>query len=49
MNNLREDEVKIVFKQILAGIAYLHKKGIAHRDIKLANILISQGNFNSEF
>jgi serine/threonine protein kinase len=40
--NLRfeEKEAKGYFKQIISGIAYCHKKGIIHRDLKLENILI---------
>lgn len=31
-----------IFKQLIQGVAYLHKHGIAHRDIKLENLLITK-------
>lgn len=41
--DLEELEVRWIVKQILHGIAYLHSKGVAHRDIKLENILCMVG------
>lgn len=37
----KKDEL-CFFKQLLQGVAYLHANGIAHRDIKLENLLLSK-------
>ncbi|KAJ8610386.1 hypothetical protein CTAYLR_003895 [Chrysophaeum taylorii] len=38
---LEEVVVRLYSRQILLGLEYLHSQGIAHRDIKAANILVS--------
>lgn len=37
-----EDATQVITKQILDGIAYVHRMGISHRDLKPDNILIMQ-------
>ena len=37
---LREEECKRIFKQILMGAASIHNSGVLHRDFKMDNILL---------
>jgi protein-serine/threonine kinase len=37
----RQTDRECLFKQLLQGVRYLHCRGIAHRDIKLENLLIT--------
>jgi len=39
-----EKEALVVMRQILAAIAYLHEQNIAHRDLKLENILLASAH-----
>lgn len=40
-NKLSDVEVKIVFKKIAEAVEYLHIRGIAHRDLKLQNVVLN--------
>mmetsp|Transcript_39330 Transcript_39330/g.75360 ORF Transcript_39330/g.75360 Transcript_39330/m.75360 type:complete len:336 (-) Transcript_39330:575-1582(-) len=35
-----EAEARFFFQQLISGVAYCHRKGIAHRDLKLENTLL---------
>jgi len=37
-------QAKSLFKQLLEGMVQLHSRGLIHRDIKAANLLIHKGN-----
>lgn len=39
-NPLSENLVRYYFSQIVSGVGYCHSKGVAHRDLKLGNILL---------
>ncbi|KAJ3328864.1 serine/threonine-protein kinase HAL4/sat4 [Blyttiomyces sp. JEL0837] len=38
------EEINCYFKQLLAGVAYMHSMGVAHRDLKPENLLLD-GNY----
>ncbi|CAD8210754.1 unnamed protein product [Paramecium pentaurelia] len=48
LNKLRNDydheEIKLIMKDILEGVHYIHSKNIIHRDLKIDNILIDDEN-----
>ena len=37
-----EPVARYYFKQLLEGLEYCHNKGVAHRDLKLENLLIDE-------
>ncbi|KZO98244.1 kinase-like protein, partial [Calocera viscosa TUFC12733] len=39
-----QPEIYCVFRQICDGVAYLHSTGLAHRDLKLENCVMTNGN-----
>jgi len=39
---LHEGDAKHIFKQIVVGLAYMHCRSVAHRDIKLDNFLLTK-------
>jgi len=41
---LKEEEARLILRQIVAGLAAIKEKGVMHRDLKLSNILINFKN-----
>lgn len=41
---LTEDYSRWIFQQLIFGLDYCHKKGVANRDVKLENILLQTGS-----
>jgi len=43
-SKINELNAKLIFRQIIEALQYIHSQGIVHRDIKLDNILIDLNN-----
>lgn len=41
---LPEDEARVFFRQMMAGLKHLHSKGICHRDLSPENVMIDVDN-----
>ncbi|KAL9616402.1 MAG: hypothetical protein Q9160_008728 [Pyrenula sp. 1 TL-2023] len=41
----KPEDINCFFKQLLRGVNHLHQHGIAHRDIKLENLLLSEEGY----
>uniref|UniRef100_A0A8C0SSA1 Maternal embryonic leucine zipper kinase n=1 Tax=Canis lupus familiaris TaxID=9615 RepID=A0A8C0SSA1_CANLF len=41
-DRLSEEETRVVFRQILSAVAYVHSQGYAHRDLKPENLLFDE-------
>ncbi|KNZ75856.1 Serine/threonine-protein kinase MARK2 [Termitomyces sp. J132] len=39
---LSEEETRLIFGQLCLAVAYLHGRGIVHRDLKLENVLLDE-------
>jgi serine/threonine protein kinase len=40
---MSREEIACCFAQILSGVSYLHGMGLAHRDLKLDNVVVNSG------
>ena len=43
-DGMPEDRAKFFFVQLIAGVKYLHSKSVMHRDLKLENLLVADGD-----
>lgn len=41
---LREDLARWIFQQLVFGLDYCHRRGVANRDVKLENVLLQSGH-----
>ncbi len=40
---VEEDIARPIFRQIVEGVQHFHRMGVIHRDLKLENILLTNG------
>jgi len=45
---LSEEEARPYFKQLMEAVTFMHAKGVAHRDLKLENVLLAAGADGSD-
>ena len=38
-----ENKARVWMHQIVSGVNYMHRKGVAHRDLKLENLILCKG------
>jgi len=38
---LSEGQIRVIFRQLLKGVEYIHSKSVAHRDLKCANVMMN--------
>ncbi|XP_071456556.1 maternal embryonic leucine zipper kinase isoform X3 [Marmota flaviventris] len=43
-DRLSEEETRVVFRQIVSAVAYVHSQGYAHRDLKPENLLFDENH-----
>eukprot|EP00484_Ammonia_sp_Unknown_P029198 CAMPEP_0197027274 /NCGR_PEP_ID=MMETSP1384-20130603/7222_1 /TAXON_ID=29189 /ORGANISM="Ammonia sp." /LENGTH=565 /DNA_ID=CAMNT_0042456097 /DNA_START=19 /DNA_END=1716 /DNA_ORIENTATION=+ len=43
IRNYKEEEAKVIVRQIVAGMCYYHQHNIVHRDLKLDNLMFNNG------
>lgn len=44
LGSYTEAEARLIMKQLLEGLEYMHKAGVTHRDLKLENLLLARKN-----
>ena len=45
---LTDTEAARIMREIVSAVAYIHNKGIIHRDLKATNILIDESTVHSD-
>ncbi|KAA8493985.1 Calcium-dependent protein kinase 1 [Porphyridium purpureum] len=47
VKSMTENEILVVVKQVAEALAAIHAKGIAHRDVKLENIMVEESEYEA--
>ncbi|XP_063396452.1 uncharacterized protein LOC134681014 isoform X2 [Mytilus trossulus] len=45
-NCLPEEKVRVYMRQLISAVHYLHERGVAHRDLKMENIMLDEKKRN---